>query len=286
MAVEQLFGMPMTEIIKQRRSVRTYIAQPLPPEIKEKLREFFSSLKGPFGRKVRVNLIETELARLKSKATLGTYGVIKGASTYLVALVEKSDHDLENYGYSLEKVILYATSMGLGTCWLGGTFKKSEFSKAIEQKDQEILPCISPIGYSSSNTRLLDSAMRFVAGSKNRKKWDELFFSYDFKHHLSESAAGKYLAPLEMLRLAPSASNKQPWRIVKDGVTSHFYLQHTKGYAKLLANDLQRVDMGIAMCHFEMTANELGIEGKWVVSDPGNINIPQDTEYIVSWVEG
>ena len=26
--------------------------------------------------------------------------------------------------------------------------------------------------------------------------------------------------------------------------------------------DLQRVDMGIAMCHFELTCNELGIKGK------------------------
>jgi len=286
MSEEQLFTTPITEIIKKRLSVRTYLAQPLTPEIKEALRELFSSLKGPFGRNVRFNLIETELARMKSKANLGTYGVIRGASTYIVAVVEKSDHDLENYGYSLEKVILYATSLGLGTCWLGGTFKKSEFSKAIEQKDYEILPCISPIGYSNSNKSLIDSAMRFVAGSKNRKKWDELFFSYDFKHHLSESAAGKYLVPLEMLRLAPSASNKQPWRIVKDSDKTHFYLQHTKGYAKLMAYDLQRVDMGIAMCHFEMTALELGIEGKWVVSDPGNINTPQDTEYIVSWVEG
>ena len=283
---EQLFGTSITEIIKKRRSVRTYLAQSLPPEIKDKLREFFSSLRGPFGRNVRVNLIETELAKIKTKANLGTYGVIKGASSYVVAVVEKSDHDLENYGYSLEKVILYATSLGLGTCWLGGTFKKSEFSKAIEQKDHEILPCISPIGYSNSNKSLVDSAMRFVAGSKNRKKWDELFFSYDFKHHLSESAAGKYLAPLEMLRLAPSASNKQPWRIVKDSDKSHFFLQHTKGYAKAMTYDLQRVDMGIAMCHFEMVAKEQGIEGKWQVSDPGNIDKPQDTDYIVSWVEG
>jgi len=282
---EQLFTMPITEIIKKRMSVRTYLAQPIPSEMKDALRELFSSLQGPFGRNVRFNLIETELARMKSKANLGTYGVIRGASTYIVAVVEKSDHDLENYGYSFEKVILFATSLGLGTCWLGGTFKKSEFSKAIEQKDHEALPCISPIGYANSNKSLIDSAMRFVAGSKNRKKWDELFFSYDFKHHLSESAAGKYFSALEMLRLAPSASNKQPWRIVKDSDKCHFYLQHTKGYEKLMAFDLQRVDIGIAMCHFEMTAQEQGIEGKWMVSDPGNINTPQDTEYIVSWVE-
>jgi len=175
--------------------------------------------------------------------------------------------------------------LGLGTCWLGGTFKKSEFDKAIEQKDYEILPCISPIGYPSSRKSLIDSAMRFTAGSKNRKGWDELFFSRDFGQHLSKSEAGNYETPLEMLRLAPSASNKQPWRIVKDTNKSHFYLQHTKGYAKFLAYDLQRVDIGIAMCHFEMTAKELGIDGKWLISDP-EISTPQGTEYVVSWVEG
>ena len=114
MSEEQLFTTPITEIIKKRLSVRTYLAQPLRPEIKEALRELFSSLKGPFGRNVRFNLIETELARMKSKANLGTYGVIRGASTYIVAVVEKSDHDLENYGYSLEKVILYDNVFGVG----------------------------------------------------------------------------------------------------------------------------------------------------------------------------
>jgi hypothetical protein len=53
-----------------------------------------------------------------------------------------------------------------------------------------------------------------------------------------------------------------------------------------MAYDLQRVDMGIAMCHFELTAKELGIVGKWKISDPGSISVPQDTEYVVSWVEG
>ena len=285
MANAQLNGMSITEIIKKRRSVRTYLAQPLSPEISELLRRFFSLLSGPFGGTVRFNLIESDLARKGSNAKLGTYGVIRGATTYVVAVVKKSDRDLEDFGYSLEKAILYATSLGLGTCWLGGTFKKGEFGKAVEQKDHEILPCITPIGYPSSRVGLIDSAMRFAAGSKSRKGWEELFFRDNFSHRLSESDSGNYVIPLEMVRLAPSASNKQPWRIVKDNNKIHFYLQHTKGYAKLMPYDLQRVDMGIAMCHFEMTAKELGIDGKWLINEPKSINTPQDTEYVVSWIE-
>lgn len=285
MVANRVFDESITELIKKRLSVRTYIEQPLTAEVKETLRGFVSNLKGPFGGTVRFELIERDLALKESKAKLGTYGVISGATTYVVAVVEKANKDLEDYGYCLEKVILYATSLGLGTCWLGGTFKKSEFAKAIGQKDHEILPCITPIGYPSQKRGLIDSAMRFVAGSKNRKAWEELFFSNDFSHGLSESEAGKYVTPIEMIRLAPSASNKQPWRIVKETNKIHFYLQHTKGYAKMLAYDLQRVDMGIAMCHFDLTMKELGIEGKWHISAPASISTPQDTEYVVSWVE-
>ncbi|OLN28074.1 nitroreductase family protein [Desulfosporosinus metallidurans] len=198
MAEELLFGTPITEIIKNRISVRTYLEHSLTSEIKDKLSRFFSSLSGPFGVPIRFELIESDLALKGSSAKLGTYGVIKGASTYVVAVVEKADKDLEEFGYLLEKMIIYATSLGLGTCWLGGTFKKSEFAKAIKQKNNEILPCITPIGYPSSRKSIIESAMRFAAGSKSRKGWEELFFSCDFSKNLSESEAGNYVAPLEI----------------------------------------------------------------------------------------
>lgn len=127
--------------------------------------------------------------------------------------------------------------------------------------------------------------MRFSAGSNRRKVWGELFFQNDFQKLLTSEEAGSYRVPLEMVRLAPSASNKQPWRIIKNQNEYHFYLQHTPGYAKFLAYDLQRVDMGIAMAHFELTAQEQGIIGKWVITPQQDVIVPQNTEYIGSWQE-
>jgi hypothetical protein len=47
---------------------------------------------------------------------------------------------------------------------------------------------------------------------------------------------------------------------------------------------LQNVDMGIAMCHFELAAAELGLAGSWNLRDP---ELPSgDREYIVSWTAG
>ena len=69
------------------------------------------------------------------------------------------------------------------------------------------------------------------------------------------------------VRQGPSASNKQPWRILKSADRFHLYLQRTRGYRNVFTrmaqvDDMQRIDMGIAMCHFELTARELGLSGK------------------------
>ena len=69
-----------------------------------------------------------------------------------------------------------------------------------------------------------------------------------------------------------------------------FYLQRTPGYGKdsligkiLGVADVQRVDMGIALCHFELTMQELGLPGGWIVREPALAKPDRHTEYIASW---
>ena len=88
-----------------------------------------------------------------------------------------------------------------------------------------------------------------------------------------------------MVRLAPSASNKQPWRIVKDGEKFHFYLYHAKGFAKTVGFDMQKIDMGIAMCHFDLTLREEGIQGSFQKCKPSIENTEELNEYIISWIK-
>lgn len=279
----QIYKMPITEVIKKRISIRSYEAKALDEKLKKQLIDYMGNLKGPFQAKIRYKLIENETAKDKD-IKLGTYGVIRGATSYVVSAVTKSDMYLEQVGYELEDFILYAASIGLGTCWMGGTFKKSEFAKAIELKDEEILPIITPVGYPSSTKSLVASLVRTLAGSKNRKPWSELFFQGDFAKNLTEAEAGKYKEALEMVRIAPSASNKQPWRVVKDNNSFHFYLSHTKGYADKLGFDMQKLDIGIAMCHFELTLKEAGVTGKWEKVKPNIKDANEGAEYIVSFI--
>lgn len=272
--------MNIKEIISQRKSIRTYKEEPISQELIQKLTNYTDNVKAPFDTKMRFKIVGVNNSGSDMK--LGTYGVIKGAKTFMCAVVEKGNRYEENVGYALEKVILYATSLGLGTCWLGGTFKRAEFGKALGLREDESIPAITPIGYAKANRSLLDTIMVMGAGSKNRKDWMELFFDKDFNKPLKKEEAEKFEEVFDMVRIAPSASNKQPWRIVKNGNSFHFFLCRNKGYGKALSFDIQRLDIGIAMCHFESMINKLGILGKWNDKDPGLTN-PENIEYIISY---
>lgn len=74
---------------------------------------------------------------------------------------------------------------------------------------------------------------------------------------------------MECVRFAPSAVNKQPWRLVVSGNKVHFYLKPDKGFVSDSVGDMQKIDMGIAICHFCLAAAEKGMETKLEIADPG-----------------
>ncbi len=280
----------ITEIIGERYANRTYRKEPISGEQRDLLEEYLArNASGPFGGTARFKLIAATEEDSASLKDLGTYGIIKNPAGFIVGAIGASDRYLEDYGYLLEGIVLHATGLGLGTCWLGGTFRKSGFGRAIFLKEGESLPAVIATGYSADRPGLLDSIMRFGAGSKHRKPWEELFFSGDFGSALTEESAGAYRVPLEMLRRAPSASNKQPWRVVRerDRNLFHFFLERTKNYYRnwktVGMEDLQRVDMGIAMYHFEVAAAELKLKGAWVVEAPKTDLSAGGREYIATW---
>ena len=84
-----------------------------------------------------------------------------------------------------------------------------------------------------------------------------------------------------MVRWAPSAVNKQPWRVVVQDRKYHFYEKKDKGYVNEATGDLQKIDVGIALCHFVMGIEERNNTAVVTVSDPG-ITIPGDMEYIAT----
>ena len=284
------FNAPITEIIRQRFSCRSYLREPIRADKRKQLQAFLEALPpGPFGTRPRFDLAAATETDRKSLRGLGTYGFIKSSPAFIVGAMPSTEYGLEDFGYLMEAIILYATGLDLGTCWLGGTFTKSRFGRKIHLTDDEIMPAIASVGEFTSPGQWRKGQISQVAGSHRRLPWEALFFIGRLGAPVSPEIAGDYASVLEMVRLAPSASNKQPWRILKHDAFWRFYLQRTPGYLQgwlkrlLDISDLQRVDMGIAMCHFELTANSLGLGGNWVVEDGVEAHQEETPEYLVSW---
>jgi nitroreductase len=244
---------------------------------------------GPLGAPVRFALVAATEQDRQALKGLGTYGFIKGATGFIVGVAGPGHKNLEDFGYLMEGIVLRATDLGLGTCWLGGSFTKSNFAKAISAQPGELLPAVASVGHIEDVAAAREGLIRRRIGAHQRLPWASLFFDGQFGAVLAPEAAGVYAPLLEMVRLGPSASNKQPWRVVAAGSRWHFYLQRTPGYRGgvlnrlLKVDDIQRVDLGIAMCHFELAAHEQGLAGRWEVADPG-LALPDElTEYSVSW---
>lgn len=282
---------PLEDIIRTRRSCRTYLPDSLKPGDRDALEQHLAyGLPGPFGNEARMKLITSEEGDTNEIRDLGTYGFLKNAPAFLAGAVVGSRRALEDYGYLMERMILFATDRGLGTCWLGGTFTRSSFSARVGLRPGETLPAVAAIGYMAERPRVRERLLRRAAGSDGRKPWEELFFDETFGKPLTREVAGRGAFPLSMVRLAPSASNRQPWRIVRSGNRWLFYLARSKGYRERNRRmfgiaDMQRIDMGIAMYHFETAARASGMPGSWEEADPG-IPLPDTlTEYLVTWRE-
>jgi len=238
---------------------------------------------GVFGNRPRFALVDKGQIRRQEKVKLGTYGMIKGVRYFLAGAATRADRAEADYGFLFEQVLLEMTRLGLGTCWLGGTFSRNQWGQVLRQDSREFIPSIAALGFAAPRRGRVDRLVRWGARADRRKPWKHLFFEGDFRRALSPAAAGPGARVLEMVRLAPSASNKQPWRVVQGEGSFHFYLARTPGYvANLLSADLQMVDMGIAMCHFQLAAGELGLDGGWQHSPP-DIRSPRGEEYIHTW---
>ncbi len=282
----------IAELIGERRSCRSYLDRPIDDEIQGVLSDFLAtSTVGPFGTTLRFRLVAATAENRSALRGLGTYGFIDGPTGFIVGAMSPGTRDFEDYGYVLEHAVLLATDLGLGSCWLGGTFTKSSFARAVGVSGEETVPAVIATGYAAANDGVRELT-RFGAGSKHRLPPDQLFFDKRFGVSLWLEGTGAFGALLEGVRWAPSASNRQPWRIVRAGDRWHFYLQRTPRYGKgslkftlLGLADLQRVDMGIAMCHWELAARERGLTGAWALDDPGLPPPTEQTEYVMTWVE-
>ena len=136
-----------------------------------------------------------------------------------------------------EAFVLEATSLGLGSCWVSGTYRRKLLQ--IPLKPEEAVLCIIAVGQPEpgamdTKNRRRKPVERLIRGSYDR--W---------------SASLRDVA--QAVRLAPSAMNMQPWQMALE-----------EGCFILDGSDRSSLELGVALCHAELA---LPPHGPWQFAD-------------------
>ncbi len=263
----------MLNLIKERKSVRTYQKKDLvdkDQKIVEKIVKSFNEEKGFFGHKVKLQFFKKPYVDDSGQTKIGTYGFITNPPSFIAGCVDNSFYGMVDYGFIFENMILELTKNKLATVWLGGTFDRKTFD--FMQKEHEIVPTITPVGYEEQARSQKEQSVREHIHADHREPFENLFFNESFEQSLSESHL--LAKAFEYVRLAPSADNKQPWKILVKHQDVHFYLHRTPAYEQQLGFDVQAIDMGIALSHFVKGLDEQKINYK-VTNDFINLDLPE-----------
>jgi len=238
----------------KRQSRRSFLPR-LPEEEKVARLERVCREFRPFSE-VRVGLVKDKPGKV-FKGIIGRYGKVTGAPHYMVFAGDMSAPRVQECaGYVGEAVILEATALGLGTCWVGGMFRPEAAAAHFPLGDREKVLSVTPVGYAEESYNTTEKLFKRFAKSAKRKSLNHLIIN----GHIHSPWVGR---ALEAARLAPSAANRQPWRfsIGDDSITISIETARDSSFIS------RRLDCGIAMLHIELGALAAGVTGRWEFLD-------------------
>lgn len=213
--------MDLQEAMETRHSVRTYTAQKITGEVKERLQQMLAQCNAESGLHMQLVLEEPKAF----DSFMAHYGKFSGVRNYIAMIGQKGDSLDELCGYYGEKMVLYAQQLGLNTCWVGLTYSKVKGAFQID--DGEKLCCVIAIGYGATQ------------GSSHKSKPAEAV------SHVDGTEPQWFHKGVEAALLAPTAMNQQKFR---------FSLKENQVSAKAGRGFYSKVDLGIVKYHFELGA--------------------------------
>lgn len=221
--------------IDKRCSRRAYIPEKLDKDIAKKLH----LLAKEYSVLSKLNILLIENDHRIFDGFFASYGMFSGVTNYIALIGSKSDkNSLEKAGYYGEKLILDATLLDLGTCWVAGTFNKEECTKLLGLSAEDELICVILVGSINSQKNFKE---KLISGLVHRStKSIKQMYTCD------GAVPDWFIRGMRAVQKAPSAVNKQPVKFMyQEGMVSATVPKETS---------YQSIDLGIAMLHFEIGA--------------------------------
>ncbi|MBC8530453.1 nitroreductase family protein [Gehongia tenuis] len=212
--------MDLMEAMRARHSVRSYLDRPIEGETAEKLEREAAACNEAGGLAIRLAFDEPRAFG----GRIAHYGAFRGVKNYMV-LAGRGEDLPQRCGYYGERLVLFAQTLGLSTCWVALNYSRG--AAGVQLEPGEKLCCLVALGYG-----------REPGVPHRNKPWDKLF-------RAGEPVPAWFKAGAEAALLAPTAMNQQRFRISLEG---------TGVRAKALPGVLTRLDLGIVKYHFETGA--------------------------------
>lgn len=218
---QEEFSMDLLQAMYARHSVRSYTDRPIEGKAKEELVSFIEQCRRESG--LHLQLVTDEPNAFNS--FMAHYGNFSGVRNYIVLAGKKGKELEETCGYYGEKIVLYAQTLGLNTCWVALTYSKG---KTVFQLDPgEKLCLVIAVGYGTSE------------GVPHKTKPRESVM------HTEQTPPDWFLRGIDAALLAPTAMNQQKFI---------FSLKGNTVTAKAGIGFYSKIDLGIAKYHFELGA--------------------------------
>ncbi|MCT4562875.1 MAG: nitroreductase family protein [Maledivibacter sp.] len=288
--------MKVNKVIKDTRSVREYKDKKIDTGVINQLlddlnrnRALKKDIKMDFGF-----MDNGKEAFEKLDGLVGYFGKFIKAPHYIYITSEVEDGYLENAGYLGEELILRATDLGLGSCWIEVSENISKVKDILDiQEDRDIIGLLA-IGYPKKGSKV--AGMYDVKGKSVSPLTQYGYPNIDIKYAdapVSERISIEDMAYIKdwgkkatiddlenrgmaevfyYMRLAPSWGNRQPWKFIIDG--ERIVLAVSKD--EKITERTAKIEAGIAMLYFELMIHQVGIPGGWILEKPEkNYNIPR-----------
>lgn len=225
------------EAIVERVSRRTYIGEPIDEVSELVLNDLIKMYNTNSGMTSFLLKDGSEAFNSFRKC----YGMFKNVVSIIVLKGRKDDLDLkEKTGYYGQRLIIKATQLGLGTCWVGGTFHKDETLLQIDE-DEEVY-CVITIGKVPDKLTTKEKALAKIIHLKSKDSED--FYTSDVEY---DQLPEFFVMGYRSVSKAPTARNTQKVMVdYKEGKTTiHVPDDYT----------FDLVDLGIAKANFEIATN-------------------------------
>ncbi len=237
--------------IDVRTSRRKYQEKQIEPMKAQQIRSLVEKCNAESGLHIRFVEDGTELFR----SFTGSYGMFRGVQSYFALTGDESiSHFQEKAGYYGELIVLECTDLGLGTCWVSGTYDKTECRRQIHLGDGEELACVIPVGYVNQEKSIKEKVISLTG--RKTKKFEEFIAP-------STGLPDWAVKGVEAVGKAPSAMNQQPVRFSYEGGAVKAFVKDPTSH--------QGIDLGIAQAHFELGARSAGSQGKWILQNDAYI---------------